>query len=136
MKIFTAEYWQERDLELFLGKFLRFGVTLSCIITLIGGVFYLYQQHGVMPDYTPVPDNMPFPGVDISLRSLSAIFQGILELRGASIIQFGVIVLIATPILRVALSAFGFFLEKDKMYVIITLIVLAIIIANMLLGLH
>lgn len=135
-RLFSAEFWQERDMELFLGKFLRFGVMLSCAITLIGGVFYLYQQGGILPDYSPTSEILSFKGVEQNLRSVSAILQGIMVLDGASIIQFGVIVLIATPVIRVAISAIAFLIEKDYMYVIITLIVLVIIIANMLLGLH
>ena len=103
---------------------------------LIGGIFYLYQQGGILPDYSPTSEILPFKGVEQNLRSISAILQGIMVLDGASIIQFGVIVLIATPVLRVAISAITFLIEKDYMYVIITLIVLVIIIANMLLGLH
>lgn len=135
-RFFTTTFWQERDMELFLGKFLRFGVMFSCAITLIGGVLYVYQQQGVLPDYSPIPDNEVFPGVKEYLRSFSTIWQGVLALDGAAIIQVGVIALIATPILRVAISAFGFLIEKDYMYVAITLIVLGIIIANMFLGLH
>lgn len=135
-RLFSAEFWQERDMELFLGKFLRFGVMLSCAITLIGGIFYLYQQGGILPEYSPTSEILPFKGVEQNLRSISAILQGIMVLDGASIIQFGVIVLIATPVIRVAISAIAFLIEKDYMYVIITLIVLVIIIANMLLGLH
>lgn len=135
-RLFSAEFWQERDMELFLGKFLRFGVMLSCAITLIGGIFYLYQQGGILPDYSPTSEILPFKGVEQNLRSISAVLQGIMVLDGASIIQFGVIVLIATPVIRVAISAIAFLIEKDYMYVIITLIVLVIIIANMLLGLH
>ena len=135
-RILTALFGEERDMELFLGKFLRFGVMLSCSITLIGGVLYLFQQNGVLPDYSPTPDSMPFEGVKESLRSFSTIWQGILDMDGAAIIQLGVVVLIATPVLRVAISALGFLMEKDYMYVVITLIVLGIIIANMFLGLH
>ena len=135
-RIFSAEFWQERDMELFLGKFLRFGVMLACAITLVGGILYLWQQGGILPDYIPTPDNLPFKGVEQNLRSFSSILQGILEFDGASIIQFGVLVLIATPVLRVAISAVAFLIEKDYLYVIITLIVLGIIIANMFLGLH
>lgn len=135
-RVFTSVFWKERDMELFLGKFLRFGVTLACVITLIGGALYIYQQQGVMPDYSPTPDDMPFPGVKEYLRSFSSIWEGVLALDGAAIIQLGVIVLVATPVFRVALSAIGFLIENDYMYVVVTLIVLAIILANMLLGLH
>lgn len=135
-KIFTKEFWEARDVELYIGKLLRYGVMLSCGITLIGGVLYLYQHHGHAVDYSPTPDDMPFPGVDHCLRELSTIFPRILQLDGAAIIQLGVCVLIATPIIRVAFSAVAFLIEKDYLYVVITLTVLAIIVANMLLGLH
>lgn len=137
MNIFTKEFWVERDMELLIGKLLRYGVMLACAITLIGGVVYLFQNHGIsMERYKPTPDGAPFPGVDYYLRELSTIFPRILSFDGAAIIQFGVCVLIATPILRVAFSVVAFLIEKDYLYVTITLIVLAIIIANMLLGLH
>lgn len=137
MNIFTKEFWAERDMELFIGKLLRYGVMLSCAITLFGGVIYLYQTQGQTIDhYKPIPDGQPFPGVEYYLRELSTIIPRVLTFDGAAIIQLGVCVLIATPILRVAFSVIGFLIEKDYMYVVITLIVLFIIIANMLLGLH
>ncbi|MFV0419720.1 MAG: DUF1634 domain-containing protein [Dysgonomonas sp.] len=137
MNIFTKEFWAERDMELFIGKLLRYGVMLACGITLFGGFIYLYQNHGVsMEHYKPTPDGQPFPGVEHYLRELSTIIPRVFSLDGAAIIQFGVCVLIATPILRVAISVIAFLIEKDYMYVVITLIVLSIIIINMLLGLH
>ncbi|WP_165041871.1 DUF1634 domain-containing protein [Dysgonomonas sp. ZJ709] len=134
--LFTKEFWAERDVELFIGKLLRYGVMLSCGITLVGGIIYFFQRNGVRPDYSPIPDDQTFPGVDHYLRELSTIIPRVLAFDGAAIIQFGVCVLIATPILRVAFSVIAFLMEKDYMYVVITLIVLSIIIANMVLGLH
>ena len=133
---FSKEYWIERDVELYIGKLLRYGVTLSCIITLIGGVFYIVQHQGVAIDYKPIPSGQPFPGVAEYLRELSTILPRVLALDGAAIIQLGVVVLIATPVIRVIFSAFSFLIEKDYLYVTITLIVLAIILANMFLGFH
>lgn len=133
--IFSREFWGERDVEQYIGKLLRYGVMLSCAITLFGGVIYLYQHKGVMVDYRPVPTGMAF-GVDEYLRELNTILPRMLDFDGAAIVQFGVLVLIATPIVRVAFSAVSFLIEKDYLYVVITLIVLGIIMANMLLGLH
>lgn len=133
--IFSREFWGERDVEQYIGKLLRYGVMLSCAITLFGGVIYLYQHKGVMVDYSPVPTGMAF-GVEEYLRELNTILPRMLNFDGAAIIQFGVLVLIATPIVRVAFSAVSFLIEKDYLYVVITLIVLIIIMANMLLGLH
>ncbi|NDW10624.1 DUF1634 domain-containing protein [Dysgonomonas sp. 520] len=134
--IFSKEFWVERDVELYIGKLLRYGVMLACGITLLGGIIYLIQHHGIVPDYKTVPSGETFAGVDQSLREFSSIWKGVLAIDGASIIQLGVIVLIATPIMRVAFSAVAFLIEKDYMYVVITLIVLFIILANVIFGLH
>lgn len=137
MRIFTKEFWSERDVELLIGKLLRYGVMLACGITLFGGIIYLFQNHGAtIEHYKPIPDELPFPGAEQYLRELSTMLPRVFSFDGAAIIQLGVCVLIATPIIRVAFSAVAFLIEKDYLYVVITLIVLAIIIANMLLGLH
>lgn len=136
-KIFTKEFWAERDVELYIGKMLRYGVMLSCAITLIGGIVYFFQNKGGDTSRYLASDipNEAF-GVDLYLRELSTIIPRLLSFDGAAIIQFGVCVLIATPVIRVAFSAIAFLIEKDYLYVVITLLVLAIILANMLLGLH
>lgn len=134
--IFSREYWDQRDVEQYIGKLLRYGVMLSSIITVFGGIVYLLQHHTKTADYAPIPSGQPFPGVDEYLRELNTIIPGVLNFDGAAIIQLGVIVLIATPIIRVAFSAISFLIERDYLYVGITLLVLAIILANMILGLH
>ena len=123
-------------MDLYIGKILRYGVLTSCIITFVGGIIYIFQAQGTMPDYSPVLIGDNFAGTADYLRELSTIVPRMLEADGAAIIQFGVIVLIATPILRVIFSAIAFLIEKDYLYVVITLIVLTIIIANMVLGIH
>jgi len=134
--IFSREFWNEQDVEQYIGKLLRYGVILACTITSFGGILYLIQSNGRMPDYSSVPSEQPFHGVQQYLRELNTIFPRVLEFDGAAIIQLGVIVLIATPIVRVAFSAVSFLIEKDYLYVVITLIVLGIILANMILGIH
>ncbi len=135
--IFSKAYWTQKDVNLIMGKLLRYGVVSSCVITLIGGVFYLIQHHGDSMDKykaTDVPNSMF--GVDDFYRELTTIIPRVLTLDGAAIIQFGVCVLIATPIMRVAFSVIVFLVEKDYLYVTITLIVLCGILLNMFLGLH
>lgn len=134
--LFTAEHWQRKDVDAYVGKLLRYGVILSSVVTIIGGIIYLFQHHGAVPDYSPTPFGVEFSGAAEYLRHISGILDGVIALDGASIIQLGVIILIATPILRVTFSVFAFLIEKDYLYVFITLVVLGIIIANMFLGLH
>jgi len=135
-KTFTKQNLMQRDIELLIGKLLRYGVILSCFVTLFGGLIYLFQQHGVKPNYNPVASNESFVGTAEYLREFGTIISNVLLFDGAAIIQLGVIILIATPVLRVAFSAVAFLLEKDYMYVVITLIVLGIILTNMILGIH
>lgn len=132
----TKKAFTDFDVERLVGNLLRYGVIISCVVTTIGGIIYSIQRQGVRPDYTPTPDGVPFAGVDESLRSLSTIIPRMLDGDGAAIIQFGVCVLIATPILRVLMSLISFLIEKDYMYVAISFLVLSIILANMLLGIH
>ncbi|HAL83245.1 MAG TPA: DUF1634 domain-containing protein, partial [Mucilaginibacter sp.] len=68
------------------------------------------------------------------VQHFQRLFSGILSFKGQAIIQTGIILLIATPILRVIFSAVGFVLEKDYMYVGISLLVLLIIFMSMLNG--
>jgi len=97
-------------------------------IVFLGGIIYLYR-HG-----HAAADHRAFKGIPVFLRSESGIVDGILNLRGQAIIQAGIILLIATPIVRVIFSAIGFVLEKDYLYIGITLLVLTIIFISMLSG--
>ena len=67
-------------------------------------------------------------------RSLSGIWMGLKALEPLAIVQTGVVVLLATPVLRVLFSIFAFLFERNYLYVVITCIVFAIILLNMLGG--
>lgn len=112
---------QDVDMQAFIGKMLRTGVTLSACITVLGGLLYMLRHEDLIPDYRN------FNGVPEQYRSLSDIFKGVAAFKSRAIIQLGVLLLIATPIARVLFSMIAFLLEKDYRYVIITLIVLGII---------
>jgi uncharacterized membrane protein len=59
--------------------------------------------------------------------------SGLLALRPIAFAQVGLVVLLATPVLRVATSVVGFWLEGDRLYVAITLGVLAILLGSIFL---
>ena len=119
----------DQDIEQWIGKLLRYGVISSCLIAIAGGILYLITFGQEIPKYTI------FIGESPEFTSLPAILRGFLTLQSKAIIQFGVVILIATPILRIVLSLIAFMLEKDKLYVIITTIVLSIILVSMFGGL-
>jgi len=66
------------------------------------------------------------------LKSISDIVHGALGLSGRAIIQLGLLLLIATPVARVLFSAIAFAIERDYMYVLITLVVLGILLYSLL----
>jgi hypothetical protein len=82
-----------------------------------GGILYLLRYGSTPPDYRI------FRGEPADLRTISGIVRDVLSFRTRGLIQFGFLVLIATPVVRVAFSVFAFALQRDRTYVIITLIV-------------
>lgn len=119
--------YKDKDLQVIIGWLLRIGVALSVFIVLTGGVIYLYKHSHELTNYAV------FVGVP-SFVYPASIINGIHDLHGQSIIQAGIILLIATPVLRVIFSVIGFLLEKDYLYTIIALVVLLIIAISMLTG--
>ncbi|MCZ2459496.1 MAG: DUF1634 domain-containing protein [Chitinophagales bacterium] len=120
--------WKDKNIEVALGNLLRWGVILSSIVVIAGGIIYLFHHGSTSPDYTT------FHGLLLPFHSMSEVWNGVMELRGEAIIQLGVILLIATPIARVAFSVVGFIWEKDLLYIFLTLLVLGIILTSMFLG--
>ena len=57
---------------------------------------------------------------------------GVAGFQCRGIIQFGLVLLIATPVARVAFSVAAFALQRDNTYVAITLIVLAVLLFSLL----
>ena len=108
-------------LEQRLGTLLRVGVILSATVTLLGGIMYL-AVHGMAP-----ANYHTFAGEPAALRTVGGVFAGVARGDSASIIQLGVLLLIATPVARVFISVIGFARERDWMYVAFSLIVLALL---------
>lgn len=73
------------------------------------------------------------PVATTPISSFGDVPAGLAALRPQAIAQLGLLVLVATPIVRVGTSLVAFALERDRMYVILTAIVLAILLASALL---
>jgi uncharacterized membrane protein len=114
----------DTDLEKVIGQLLRFGVLLSSAIVIAGGMIYLWRHGREQPQFHV------FKGEPEKMRMPGPLFRAILNGEGRPIIQLGLFVLIATPILRIVFSIFGYLLEKDWLYLLITLVVLAVILWN------
>ena len=121
-KIMTQEKFGEKDFQTLIGNLLRYGVWISLSIAFIGGIIYLMNHGNQLEDYSV------FNEKDTNIfKVIANIYQGVIVGKGESIIFLGILLLFLTPILRLFISLFVFFLEKDYMYFGITLIVILII---------
>jgi len=114
-----------RHMEVILAYLLRAGVILSAVVVAVGGLAFLIRHGGEAPQYHA------FRGEPAGLRSLSGILAHALTLSSRGWIQLGLILLILTPIARVAFSVFAFARQRDRAYVVVTLIVLALLLYSL-----
>jgi uncharacterized membrane protein len=115
---------QDEDLERIIGQLLRFGVLLSSLVVLAGGIVYLIRhghEHPAFGTFDGEPDKMKDP---------VPMWKAILRGEGRPLIALGLLLLILTPIARIVFSVAGYLLEKDYLYVLITLFVLGVILWN------
>lgn len=106
-------------IEQFLSQLLRAGVLLASATVLAGGVVYLIRYGAEPADY------QFFRGEPSVFSSPVGVASAVLSGSSRGIIQLGLLLLIATPVARVAFSLLAFLLQRDLTYVIVTLFVLA-----------
>jgi uncharacterized membrane protein len=116
----------DQRLDQALGNLLRAGVVLAAAVVLVGGVAYL-AKYGRDPDEHSVFHGEP-PELCDPVGIVRAAFA--LDVRG--VIQLGLLLLIATPVARVAFTVFAFARQRDWAYVAITLIVLTLLLYGLL----
>ncbi len=117
--------WSSKRTELVIGTLLRTGVLIAAGIVVVGGILYLVR-HGTAP-----PDYGVFHGEPTDLRTISGIIRDALSFHGRGVIQLGLLVLLATPVARVTFSVLAFALERDMLYIAVTVIVLAVLIFSL-----
>ncbi len=111
----------QRDIERMFGNLLRAGVIIAATVVLAGAAMLIAGEGAQTPDYGLFKAE---PG---PMRSVPGILKSALSLQPRGIVQFGLLLLIATPVARVAFAAFAFARQRDGVYVVITLIVLAVL---------
>jgi uncharacterized membrane protein len=115
-------------IEHMVAALLRAGVIISGSVVAAGGIYFLVRHGGEATDY------QVFKMLPADVRLVPEIVRGAMDGKSSSIIQTGILLLIATPIARVAVSLVGFALEHDRKYVLITLIVLAVLLYSLISG--
>ena len=114
-----------RQAEIIISNVLRGGVLLSAFIILVGVVMF-YARY--LPNGGRTISDHPFP------HSVAAVISGLTTGSPLAVIALGLLVLLLTPVMRVAVSIVAFAIEGDHLYTVITSIVLAILIISFLLG--
>ena len=109
----------EKQLEYLLSNLLKYGVLIASSIVLFGGILYLIN-HGSEPAEYQI-----FRGTPSEFHSPTGVVNAVLAGSRRGIIQLGLLILIAIPILRVIISFCTFLLQRNFVYVIITSLVLA-----------
>lgn len=125
MKNLTKQNLVDQDIQIILGTLLRVGVILAMTVVLVGGVMYLIEHSHEVVDYSA------FKPSDNEYDTIVAIFKGLYTMDSKAIIQLGTLLLIFTPITRVVFSIFSFLIERDYLYVLIGLFVLAVILFSL-----
>ena len=121
----TPVPWTDQRVEGIIGNLLRAGVLLAAAVVVLGGGIYLARHGSELPHYRV------FRGEPNDLRTVSGILADACTFHGRNIIQLGLLLLIATPVVRVAFSVLAFALERDWLYVVVTLIVLAVLVFSL-----
>jgi uncharacterized membrane protein len=122
----------DTKLQRLIGTTLRSGVIAASLTGIVGGAIFLAAHGG-----QPVTFHS-FEGTNTAYASPQQIVRQALAPiavgdRGLAIAQLGIIMLLLTPIIRVAFSVLGFAMENDRLYVAITCIVLATLMGSLLL---
>jgi uncharacterized membrane protein len=120
--------WTDDRVQRLIGHLLRWGVLLAAAVVIIGASSYLVRYGATRPDYSQ------FHGEKAALHSISGIFKGVAHGSSHAWMQLGLLLLIATPVVRVAFSIFAFVVEGDLLYVGVTLVVFIVLIYSLFLG--
>ena len=115
----------DRRLETIIGNLLRAGVVIAATITSIGGAIYLSHSGESLAHY------QAFHGEPADLRSVEGVLSDASSRDGLGIMQLGLLLLIATPVARVAFSLAAFAVQRDRLYVVVTLAVLGVLTFSM-----
>jgi uncharacterized membrane protein len=121
-----------RRVELLISNLLRSGVFISLTLIVLGTGLSVIQH----PEYLGSPaalQHLTEPGAAFP-HTLPDVWFGIERFEGDAVVTLGLLVLIATPVIRVAVSIFAFIYQEDRNYTLITLVVLCLLLLSFVLG--
>ncbi len=114
-----------------VSAFLRYGVLLAAVVIAIGLMLSVIQVG--FKTFVSMP-RARVPEASTDLTSLRAVFRELLPPVPEAVMDAGVLLLIATPVLTVGASTIMFAIERDWLYVAISGFVFAVLILGFVLG--
>lgn len=115
----------DQRVETMIANLLRAGVVIAALVVIAGAVPYLGAHPRARISYRV------FHSEPEQLKTVHGVVGYAFGGHPLGVIQLGLLLLIATPIVRVAFSAVAFAAEGDRMYVAFTLIVLAVLLYSL-----
>jgi len=115
----------EQKVENVIANLLRAGVLVAALVVVGGAVFYLGTHSWLRVDYRT------FHGEPDELKTVHGIVRYAFSGQARGIMQLGLLLLIATPVTRVIFSMVAFAIENDRMYVLFTMVVLAVLLYSL-----
>ncbi|MGC9136502.1 DUF1634 domain-containing protein [Caldivirga sp.] len=109
------------DMDYIIGLTLRIGVIISVVLILMGVVLLVIEGKGL--GFSDIQIMSVRSHVNTAVIPPLTALSGLTHADGLSFIVLGLMVLIATPVLRVALGIASFAMERDWLYVVITVVV-------------
>jgi uncharacterized membrane protein len=116
---------QSRDVQVWIARLLRTGMIVSMLIVTAGLVAYLYSNGKMAVSYRQFDSSRLFEPAPF--------FYALRQGESTAIIQLGVLLLMATPLARLILSLWAFLKQGDRLYALLSLLVLCIILFSMFL---
>jgi len=111
--------------EQLVGRLLQLGVMIATVVVLVGSAMLIATHGGDVMNFRE------FRGASSTLRSVSAAVHGAFTLDPRGMVQLGLVLLIATPVARVALTLGAFLVQRDRLYVALTAIVLVLLLVGL-----
>lgn len=120
--------------EMWISWVLRVGVLLCALILALGlGLQFFFSGSGQSEVFQQLLQGKEITGYPV-IASLDSLRKGILELNSESLISLGLLLLIALPIVRVAMTVILFIMERDLVYFWITSTVLGLLLFGIVFG--
>jgi uncharacterized membrane protein len=118
--------------EIAISWVLRIGVVTSLAVV-VAGLVLMFARRPELLSSTTALQEITQPGA-VFPHTLSAVFQGVSRLNGEAIVAIGLLLLILTPVARVAVSVLAFLYQRDRVFTFITLAVLIILLMSFVIG--